>query len=65
MLQFEEIKLELSSYEDKLVDLADALGLRFILDFPQLFRDDLIDDSFMFGHGKTFLSLLVMVAYFE
>ena len=28
MLQFEELKLELSSYEDKLADLADALGLK-------------------------------------
>ena len=26
MLQFEELKLELSSYEDKLKDLAEALG---------------------------------------
>ena len=28
MLQFEELRLELASYEDKLVDLADALGLQ-------------------------------------
>ena len=28
MLQFEELRLELNSYEDKLVDLAEALGLK-------------------------------------
>ena len=28
MLQFEELRLELNGYEDKLVDLAEALGLK-------------------------------------
>ena len=30
MLQFEELRLELIGYEDKLVDLAEALGMYFI-----------------------------------
>ena len=48
MLQFEELNLELSSYEDKLKDLAEALGLKAmaeeVKDFPS--RVDVDADDF-------------------
>jgi len=46
MLQFEELRLELLSYEDKLTDLAEALGLQKMKDEVKELEEESARDGF-------------------
>ena len=46
MLQFEELNLELSSYEDKLKDLAEALGLKAMAEEVKELEEQSAQDGF-------------------
>ena len=46
MLQFEELNLELSSYEDKLTDLAEALGLKAMAEEVKELEEQSAQDGF-------------------
>ena len=46
MLQFEELRLELLSYEDKLKDLAEALGMKKILEELDVLKEQSAQDGF-------------------
>ena len=46
MLQFEELRLELNSYEDKLIDLAEALGLKKMVDEVAELEEESAKDGF-------------------
>ena len=46
MLQFEELRLELSSYEDKLTDLAEALGLKKMIEEVEELEAESAKDGF-------------------
>ena len=46
MLQFEELRLELASYEDKLKDLAEALGLQKMKEVVEELEAECAKDGF-------------------
>ena len=46
MLQFEELRLELNGYEDKLVDLAEALGLKKMVAEVTTLEEESAKDGF-------------------
>ena len=46
MLQFEELRLELSGYEDKLTDLAEALGLSKMVEEVKQMEEESAKDGF-------------------
>ena len=46
MLQFEELRLELLSYEDKLKDLAEALGLKKMMEEVATLEEESAQDGF-------------------
>ena len=46
MLQFEELRLELGSYEDKLTDLAEALGLKKMIEEVTELEEESAKDGF-------------------